>query len=199
MSGFNLSELIDNEVLRSKGQYFRNKDIVLATGASRSHVSQRLKFLWDEGVLEKHGQDWTVIDQAKLVTMLMRQARALSLTSSKLLSVPASKMETGLEVIQLLQSTRSEWEAYSLRLERALLEEVDTALETLRNFKKLLQNPTKSQKQIYMHMLNSPGYANDLQSSFVALAKNFLGEDLDNKEVITEDIRPSALERYGNA
>lgn len=197
MPSLSLTELIDTEVLNTGGQYFRNYEICEATGASRQHVSQRMKTLYSEGVLEKHGRDWYVANQALLVTKLLRAVRSQELVSTKLLKLTGNSATTLLQAIALLQGSPNSWQVNAFVLEEKILEDIEESIETLRNMRSQLKSPPKSGKQIYAHMVNSGEYAVSLQKTFVEGAQYFLGKELD-EEVITEEIRARALEREQN-
>lgn len=197
MSNLSLTELIDTEVLNTGGQYFRNFEICDATGASRQHVSQRMKSLYDEGILEKHGREWYVANQAKLVTKLLRNARSQELTSTKLLKLTGNAATNLLQAILLLQGSPNAWRGHAHVLEETILADIEESLETLRNMRNHIKSPPKSDKQIYAHTVNSGEYAASLQKTFVEAAQYFLGKEL-TEEVITEDIRARALERERN-
>jgi DNA-binding Lrp family transcriptional regulator len=197
MTDLTLTELIDTEVMNTGGQYFRNREIVEATGASRAHVSQRMKKLYEEGVLESHGREWFVIDQAKLVTMLLRNARQKELEPTKLIRVPPENMTWLIEAIILLKGSRNDWEAVAHRLEDALLEDINASIENLRAARSMIMNPHKSNKRVFAHMANSGKYAENLERMFKDAGPIFLGNKVEGS-VIVDDIRARAIEKAEN-
>lgn len=198
MSELTLTELIDSEVLNTNGQYFRNHEICEATGASRAHVSQRMKKLYEDGVIDRNGRDWYIVNQALLVTSLLRSTRFRELETTKLLSLKPSNLETLIEAIVLLKSSRNEWEATAHLLENELLDEINRSLETLRELRNRIRKPVRSQKQIWATLMNSGKYAKGLENVFKESAQYFLGKKLETN-VIIDDIRDPALERKNNA
>lgn len=198
MSELTLTELIDSEVLNTNGQYFRNHEICEATGASRAHVSQRMKKLYNDGVIDRNGRDWHVVNQGLLLTTLLRSTRYQELETTKLLKFTPAQIEALIEAITLLKNSRNNWEASAHRLEDALLEEINKSLETLRELRARIRKPVKSNKQVFAHMMQSGKYAQGLENTFKDGSKVFLGQTLETN-VIIDDIRDPALERKNNA
>ncbi len=195
MADLTLTELIDTEILNTNGTFFRNREIVEATGASRAHVSQRLAKLWDEGIVEKVDREWMLINQGKLVTRVLRAVRAQELEKTKLVPHDPTDLEAVIQSIQLLVGSRNNWEAYAYRLQDAIVEDINASIENLRALRSQFKTPKRTDKQIYAHMVNSGKYAEKLEKTFVAASRNFLGEDLSDSNVIVDDLRARALRK----
>lgn len=194
MSELTLTELIDSEVVNTGGQFFRNREICEATGASRAHVSQRLKKLYDEGIVERVEREWHLVDQGKLVTMLLRAARSQELMATKLIQMSPLVQSDLLDSIQLLKNSRNEWQGHAYRIEEELLADINASIENLRNMRSRIKNPPKSDKQIYAHVANSGKYASNLQATFKTACPVFLGFEIEGNVVI-DDIRAPAVAR----
>ncbi len=112
-----------------------------------------------------------------------------------MLKFKADAAVTLLQSILLVKNSDNDWQGHAFRLEDLLLEEIEDAIDNLRNMRSQIKNPPRSSKQVFAHMMSSGEFAMKLQTHFKDGVKVYLGRNIDDEDVIREDIRARALER----
>lgn len=200
MASNTVRSLIYEEILATQPKFFRNKDIVLVTGADRQRVYECIQILMREGILTKSGPDYWVSNVTAFIKFLLKGTVIQEdvKTPTKMLHLKPEQMDGLLAAMQIVDDSKEakDWQPHSIQLKEQLLDDIDDSIKTLQRFRYEMKNTTGLYAH-KRHLANGKKWAGTIQFIFQECVKNFTGTDISDASLLTDYVRPALRENFG--